>query len=84
MKKPHPNQILFLGVAFVLAVSGLTMALHKEAIAGPLCPACVCSPAPCGNAVSPDTPCGSTGLLCDGSPGSPTTCGEYCTNTASR
>ena len=78
--KNHLNQILFLGVAFLIAVSGLTMALTEEAIAGPICPNCVCQ-GTCGLAVSPETSCSSTGVYCDGSPGSPTTCGEYCTNT---
>lgn len=81
--KNHLNQILFLGVAFLIAVSGLTMALTEEAIAGPICPNCTCTPAPCGNASSPHTACVSTGVYCDGSPGDPTTCGEYCTNTFS-
>ena len=74
--KNHLNQILFLGVAFLIAVSGLTMALTEEAIAGPICPNCTCTPAPCG--IGDDISCVSTGVICDGSPGTPSTCAEYC------
>jgi hypothetical protein len=79
--KKQLNAILFLGMAFLLAVYGLTVALTEPAIAGPLCPNCVCDPLPCGIAVSPTVACVSTGTYCDGSPGNPSTCGQYCTNT---
>ena len=79
MNKRHLGQILFLGVTLAIAVTGLTVALHEEAIAGPLCSNCVCNPAPCGN--GGPTACVSTGTYCDGSPGNPTTCAAYCTNT---
>lgn len=82
MDSHHYKQVAFLGIALLLAVTAITVALQQEAIAGPLCSTCNCSPAPCGNAVSPNQVCGSTGVYCDGSPGTPTTCGEYCTNTA--
>ena len=79
MKNPL-NQILFLAVAFLLAVSGLTMALTEDAIAGPICSNCFCNPAPCG--LGNPTPCVSTGVLCDGHPGNPSTCAEYCAWTS--
>ncbi len=78
--KNHLNPILFLGIAFLLAVSGLMMALTEEAIAGPICPNCTCTPSPCG--LGTQTGCVSTGVICDGSPGNPSTCAQYCAWTA--
>ena len=73
--KQNLAQILFLGVAFVLAITALTLALREEAFAGPICPNSACAPT-CS--IGSSTQCVSTGVLCDGHSGNPATCAEYC------
>lgn len=81
MNTQHLAQVLFLSIAFVLAITALTLALHDEAFAGLTCPNCACAPT-CSIGLS--TSCVSTGVFCDGSPGSPSTCAEYCTWSAKK
>jgi hypothetical protein len=81
MNKNQVWQLVFLGLALIIAVSALIQVLHEVAYAGPECSSwCVCDPAPCGLAVIQSQTCWDT-RNCYGTPANPANCGEYCVNT---
>lgn len=83
MNKNQLMRWMFLGAALMIAVVGLVQALHEVAYAGPICSnGCTCEQG-CGNAVNPFVTCTDT-RYCDGSPGTPTNCHQYCTNTKAK
>ena len=81
MKNIHPYQILFLGVAFLLAIFALTQALHEEAYAIPYChDQCVCNPSPCGVLGVLNSTCFDT-FNCRGIEGTYNNCRSYCSDS---